>query len=200
MKIKLLLILISILNISCLNKKQEIKDNKHDELINNLVLDGHENLFSNLGNPILFCKLPNENEYGYVDLWGLKKIYQEKYINIDYQYFLTDVLNQKRILDSSQLDGYFKLNDTIMQSYRKESFSKFLAMYNEKVSNNEYSVNRSLSLNAKYTIFYCLFLNEYYTTFDDYIGIYYSSKYTEPTIEPIDTDSLHFTSNKDLKK
>lgn len=185
-KMKILLIMIFCFLSSSCSSQQNNGSDRHIQLINNLLTEGSDSPSSYYASVLLFSKSSDTPKIGYISVNGLRKIYNSQYSDIDYKEFLIKVLDQDIVLDSHTLDGCFSLNDTIMSSYKKESFSSFLENYNKKVRDGEYTIKAELSEDAKLTVFYYLFLNDYYTSFDDYIGLFYSRKMTDKVIETIE--------------
>lgn len=192
MRIALFLIS-SLLFYSCSVQGQKKCIDTHSKLINTLAEDAFESPFSNYSGILIFYKGVEDSKFGYMTIDELKKTYKSKYKDIAFKEFLINVLYQNITVNCSEYNECFKLNDTIKLFYEKLPFESFFTKYNQNVNGGTYTVDTTLSEEEQMTVFYYLFQNGYYTTFDDYIGRYYSRKIADFNIaEEIDPDSLIF--------
>lgn len=130
----------------------------------------------------LFIVLEN-GQYCSTNITSLHHIYQKYYKSEykSYELFLDPVLNQKKALskkDFYRMDvQYFQLDSEISKQYHKHSFKDFMDQYCQKEDNNNYSLKSEFydkfSNNELNTLSYYLFINNYQTGLDDYIGKYY---------------------------
>ena len=149
----------------------------HSLLINNVVKD-NEDSFSSLSNIILFCKVQDESHIGVTDVSGIQKNYKNTHLTnqSSYQEYVNDILNWNIILETIDINEVFIPNDTITLYYNNHSFSDFLSKYCDKTKDGRYSVIANISHNSQLTIIFYLYRNNYYTIYDDYIGLYYSEE------------------------
>ncbi|THF52833.1 hypothetical protein E6C50_01075 [Flavobacterium supellecticarium] len=130
----------------------------------------------------LFIVIEN-GEYCNSNITILYHIYQEYYKSKykSFELFLDTVLNQKMALskkDFYRMDvQYFQLDSEISKQYHKYSFKDFMDQYCQKEDNNNYSLKSEFydkfSNDELNTLSYYLFINNYQTGLDDYIGKYY---------------------------
>lgn len=173
MRFILLMALFVIISYSCGNDK---KRHIHDDLITALSAEDL-NFFSDYSHIIIFCRCDNR-KIGYLDVSGLNKGFNiPKYNKLGYSKFISDVINLDLEFDSLETYTTFTLNDTITAEYTKMSFDKFLEKYTkEKTSQNEYSLVNSLSYNSTLTVLYYFYQNNYYSSFDDIAGFFFTHK------------------------
>lgn len=165
--------LLVIMSYSCENvKKRDI----HSALITALSAED-PNEFSYYPHIIIFCKCDN-SKIGYLDVYGLNKNFNiPKYNKLGYSRFISEVINLNLAIDSLATYLSFSLNDTIAAEYNETQFNKFLAKYTDASSvENEYRLTNDLSYNSTLTVLYYLYQNNYYSSFDDYLGFFYSHK------------------------
>jgi hypothetical protein len=108
---------------------------------------------------------------------------------MDYSKFIKGVILRDIILDKNEVEGRFRLNNRIISEFNKIPFGDFLVKYTKYERENECSLGNDLSHDEKMTVIYCLYQNNYYTGFDDVIGLYLSEKIDlilQRTIEEID--------------
>ena len=129
-----------------------------------------------LGIPF-FCKGENGKTI-LSDVQELLEIYNENSFDMDYETFLTKVLNQQMVLSDKILENKvssgFYLDKEVVDEYKKNKFEDFLLIYFEAIGINRYELNVKVDKNKMNTIFYFLFINNYLTVYDDYIGFYYA--------------------------
>ena len=132
-----------------------------------------------LGIPF-FCKGENGKTI-LSDVQELLEIYNENSFDMDYETFLTKVLNQQMVLSDKILENKvsrgFYLDKEVVDEYRKNKFEDFILLYFDDTGDNVYRLkipNSEIVENKANTIFYFLFINNYLTIFDDVIGRYYA--------------------------
>ena len=103
----------------------------------------------------------------------LKELYDDGAFNMNYEEFLTKVLNQQMILQAKGRGHIFLIDKSIAQKYHDLTFIEFINFYCETRNNNQYIFRDGLSENKKNTVFYFLFINNYLSTYDDYMGVYH---------------------------
>lgn len=145
---------------------------------------------SNLPLVFLFCKSNDADRLGFIDNYGLQKHFLTTDSSLNYKVYIQDIFNYKIKIDCQSLNECFNLNDTITDSYENNQLDNFLAKYSKKVIKNVYSINTELSYNAKLTVSYYLFLNDYFTQFDDISGLYYVEKLKVSSIQKT-TDGIY---------
>lgn len=177
MKIKLLLGVCCLFLFFCdCQKKKEIMN--HDLLVESITDEDPQSIFSPYSGIILFCKTGDKEQIGYLTVSQMQSNFNNNnsFYIMGYRQFVKAVITQEITLGDGNIENQFILNGKIMSEYNKNSFSKFLSNYTRSINDNEYSVATGLSPDETMTIIYCLFQNNYYTSFDDYIGLYYSRK------------------------
>ena len=118
----------------------------------------------------LFCKI-GENQYGLIDSYGLEKNFNNYNASMDYKHFVENVMNNKIQLSCDDMYDCFQLNDTITFFYENNDWEVFLNKYSHNWSNDIYAVN-DMYVKDKLSIFYYMFINNYFTSFDDISGFY----------------------------
>jgi hypothetical protein len=193
---KKMFFLMLILNIycSCQNKKTFIKQETTDFLCkevvksiprkDRLVYVSHYNYVPVfvLGNDSsLISTRPDFLHHLYISS------YKSQYKRFDD--FLFKSLNQEIIFDKKQFIKYlpssFKIDNEVKKNYDTKKFIDFYNFYLKKEDKREY-LNRDkvLSINQHFSVIYYLFINNYYTTEDDYIGRTYAHNWDDIISKP----------------
>jgi hypothetical protein len=156
---------------------QQKNGKQHDLFIECLIKEEFQNnsLYQDI---IVFCKINDNDKLGYLNTGRLRILFNHDslYLKMGYHKFIEGVVRQKIVLDKKEVEGNFVPNDRIISKCNKEPFSDFLTTYTECMNENEYSVKNYLSFNEKMTVLYCLYQYDYYSGFDDVIGLYFSEK------------------------
>ena len=175
-KSRLLLVLCGYLVFfSCLQKQENIK---HKLLIDSISKEDPEVFSSLFSGVIIFCKINNEGKLGFLTVDRIQDIFNHDnlYKNMGFHKFVEGVINQEIILDDKYVGEYYFIPDSIILSeYYKNSFSNFLATYAHYIDKDEYKVSVRSSMEETMTVIYCLYQHNYYSGFDDYVGVFFST-------------------------
>ena len=166
-KLFLVLIITSIYFYSCLLKPKPMFEYYEIEM---LAYEEELGVPSRYYDLDFFCK-GNSDSVVKLQYRELKEIYKNQFSNLDYNDYLTKLLNQKITINCNG-KNFVKLNNAIYEKYKSNNFDNFLNYYC-KNTNNSYKLTKKLSQDELNTFSYILFINGYFVTFDDYIGIYY---------------------------
>ena len=158
---------------SCITKHNVCFDSR----VINIISTEDINFPSYFSGIPFFCKGENDKTI-LLDVQELWEMYNENTFEIDYETFLTKALNQQMVVSDKVLKdkgrSTFYLDKEVANEYRKNKFEDFILLYFENIGNNRYKLNIKIDENKRNTIFYFLFINNYLTVFDDYIGFYYA--------------------------
>lgn len=149
------------------------KSLKNDKELKNAILDSDLTHFQMLFFPT------DENQVGYITIFDLRKIflYSKKYDNCNIDSLLSEALKGRHSFSCKELEACFDLSNVIVDNYRELPFSSFLEKFTRYCSTDDYFIiNNELAENEKETVAYFLYLNGYYTSYDDYDGLYISTK------------------------
>ena len=156
--------------ISC-TIKQKPTFNKH--LIENLS-NAQTDLPSYYSGIIFFCKSQNKKILP-VDANDFRYIYSKEYSKLDYKSFLTKLLNQELDIQYNNKNS-FEINKYIENQYKSMDFISFMNFYCVKTSKSRYTLKNNVLKSQRYSILYYLFINNYFTGFDDYGGTFVIKK------------------------
>ncbi|OAE90503.1 hypothetical protein FPG87_13340 [Flavobacterium psychrophilum] len=182
-----------ILNIycSCDNKKTFVKQETVDflskEVIKNLPRkDGLINLSHYMSVPVFVLNNHSLLISTRVDFLHHLYIFSYKNQYENFNIFLFKSLNQEIIFDEKYFTKYdfsiFKIDNGVKKKYETKKFIDFYNYYLKKEDKKEYlSRDKILDTNQHFSVIYYLFINNYYTTEDDYIGRTYVHNWNEIT-------------------
>jgi hypothetical protein len=168
MNIKIAILLstmISTLTCCKTNDKIHISDNliekiaKEDQIL--------PSQYSNLN---MFTKC-QDNKIGLIDVHYLRDLYRSSIHTTDYETFIRNVLNQSLKIDCKDVPNKFELDSSIYHQYDKIGLKSFLNSYCTKKGANRYHLNKDLTINKTNSVLYILFLNNYISSKDDYLGM-----------------------------
>lgn len=169
-----LFIMITSILFSCFSKGDNYINNK--ELIE-YISDEKTDFPSLFSGIYLFCEIDKkEKKFQLLDSSMLFKAHDESYPNIDYKDFILKIFSNQLTIECMEAYECFILNDTITTEYSNTSFSVFVKKYTKIYENNVYILNRDLSPNIRLSVMYYMFLNGYYTSYDDVAGYYFSER------------------------
>ena len=139
---------------------------------------------------LLFFETNTKNQITYQSAFDIQRdlYYSPRFEGIDIKLFFKRIMLGKIQLSCEDLIDCFALTPAIIEEYQKRSFKDFLKTHTIYVKEyNEYIINPAFSYDEKLSIAYYLYLNNFYTTVDDYTG-YFSSKKDSlhPKIEEIE--------------
>lgn len=166
-------IIITSMLFSCVSKEESYINNK--ELIQHISNEDADlpSLYSGI---YLFCEInKKEKKFQLLDSSALLKAHYGFYQNMTYKDFVLNVFTNQLIIDCEEVYECFTINDTIATEYNNSPFPEFANKYAKSFANNIYTLKRDLSLNVRLSVMYYLFINDYYTSYDDVAG-YYSSE------------------------
>ncbi|QRE04038.1 hypothetical protein [Flavobacterium psychrophilum] len=190
---KKMFFLMFILNIycSCDNKKTFVKQETVDflskEVIKNLPRkDGLINLSHYMSVPVFVLNNHSLLISTRVDFLHHLYIFSYKNQYENFNIFLFKSLNQEIIFDEKYFTKYdfsiFKIDNGVKKKYETKKFIDFYNYYLKKEDKKEYlSRDKILDTNQHFSVIYYLFINNYYTTEDDYIGRTYVHNWNEIT-------------------
>ncbi|MDH6342444.1 hypothetical protein M2480_001066 [Parabacteroides sp. PFB2-12] len=117
----------------------------------------------------LFICCEDENEKKITFPRIIKKEYLENKYNMNYKTYLRKVLKESMCIHIP--DSCFRLDAVISDNYDRMNFDTFFSLYCYE-NGNVFRISQGLNENEIFTILYYLFINEYYSFWDDYIGVY----------------------------
>jgi hypothetical protein len=123
---------------------------------------------SQYGGLILFAKC-EDNKIAWLDVEYLREIYRQATFKSDFETFLRNVLNQKQKISFNNIKRKFEPDYNILDQYSKLGIKEIIGSYCRKLD-DRYFLKNDITENKTYTVLYLLFLNNYMTTSDDYIG------------------------------
>lgn len=123
--------------------------------------------FSNL-NLIARCL---DNKIAIIDAHYLRELYRSSIYTTDYETFIRNLLNQSLKIDCKDVSNKFELDSSIYHQYDKIGLKSFLNSYCSKKGANRYHLNKDLTINKTNSVLYILFLNNYMSSEDDYLGV-----------------------------
>lgn len=173
MKIILFLFIILLFAYCC--KTQLSEDDSHkllvEEILNETIDDG----------VIIFAKSDVEDEIVYMTIYTLQKIYKNDttYIIKDNKNVIADILDFKVPFGCNGIIKCFSINDVIKKDYEDKGISYLLSTYCTAKDNNIYAIRSVLSYDEQLSIIYYLYENNYFSSFDDLLGVYYCGKMNE---------------------
>ena len=128
---------------------------------------------------MLFFPTEENERIGYITIFGLRRnlLNDEKYNNCNLDSLLSEALKRNHSFSCNEMEGCFKPSISIENSYKELSFKSFLEKYTQYPDNCDYyMIRHELTENEKETVAYFLYLNDYYTSYDDYENRYFSTK------------------------
>jgi hypothetical protein len=171
---------------SCVTKKQQKEQKKETpmdcvaEIISEDILDSVPPRF--LITPF-FCK-GDSNKILVLDVREFKEIYDKDSIKIDFKTFVKKIIKQETVLSlhrehtffdfstSSSLKNVFYLDSSIVKEYQEKGFENFMLSYfTEDGSGYTFNDDFDMEENKKSTIFYFLFINNYFISCGDYYRV-----------------------------
>jgi len=168
---EILILLFMVCCISC-NTKHDISFNQN--LIKS-ISEEDENLPSRFFNSLFFCKCQNE-EILILSVYELREVYLKEYKHTNYKDFLTELFNQKLLVNCNIQDKQIRINEEVKKNYLKMPLKEFLNLYCTKKKENIFIIKNNMPDESKNTILYFLFINNYITNIDDYSGTYVIKK------------------------
>ena len=154
---------------------QKNKSIRFDENLINKISDENKELPSQFSSNIFFGKCSN-NKIAEVYIQDLKAINKFKFPTLSYKDFLQKALNQKIAIDYEDKIKCFDLDTQIRLSYKSNDFNTFLNQYTEKVEGKKLLLKKSINEKQLNSVLYYFFLNNYLSSYDDYIDRYYIIK------------------------
>lgn len=139
---------------------------------------------------ILFFETETKNEITYTDAFSLQRdlYYSPKYKDIDKDAFLKKIMMGEIILSCKDFRQCFTIVPTIMEDYKKKNFEDFLKSNTRYLEeDNKYIINYTYSYNEKISVAYYLYLNNFYSSYDDYSFDFFSRK--DPVYNEVITDT-----------
>ena len=128
---------------------------------------------------ILFFSTEKKEKVGYIIVFNLRRnlLHDKKYENCNLDSLLSEALNGNYSFSCSELDGCFEPSLSTEKSYKELSFESFLEKYAQYFDTyNFFMIRNDLTEDERLTVAYFLYLNGYYTTYDDYENCYFSKK------------------------
>ncbi len=154
------------------------KDNKgsaFDEKVVEKIAQESTEYPSEFSSIPFFGKCSN-NQIGLVYLQDLRAIHTLKYKQLNFLEFLNKSLNQEITIDYLDKIKCFDLDKSVTLLYESNDFYTFLNLYTVKTKSNRTALKKEIKTNQIETVIYYLFVNNYLTSYDDYIGKYYVDK------------------------
>ena len=185
---KFLLFLFSILFLSCQQKK-----GTQDLLIESIVNDDPNAIFTPHQGIFIFGKSNEEGKLVYMNVYTLQSVYLQDSLfhKMNYREFISGAINQKIIFDCNYTDWCFNISDEVVSFFKTNSFSEFLKIYtSEFASTGGLYLKNGLSFDETKTVIYCLFQHNYYTVYNDYLGFYIIEKMELPLVR--EEENLEF--------
>lgn len=167
-----IIIVISVL-LSCSQKKVDYI--KNYELIEHISKENPD-LYSVFAGIYLFMKDKKTKELIAVDSSDLMRLYSNKYDRMTYGNFIKGVFSNKIKIYCEEVSYCFDLDDNITRTYEEESFPFFLKKYCRNYSQDKYLIIRELPKKETFTVMYYLYINNYFSAYDDISGYYDSER------------------------
>ena len=166
---------IMLLFVSCNFTKEQSKEPDPFEGLKRI--DESSDDYTINGSMFLFGKSDSSGRIKYGLIYRVINFYlhDPRYNQLDYTEFISNLISNSDFACDDIMQS-FKINDTIRNSYDKNKFSAFLLKYSSDTINDKYIISKDLSFNSQLSVIYYLYLNNYYTDFDDYSGCYFSRK------------------------
>ena len=167
----ILIIIIAILQLSSCKSSNNLKE--IDRLKNEILND---DIFYT---DMLFFPTEEKGQIGYITIFGLRRnlLNDKKYTNCNLDSLVSEALKGNHPFNCYELEGCFEPSNHIENSYKKLSFKSFLEKFTQYLdTRNYFMIRNELTENEKETVVYFLYLNGYYTSYDDYENRYFSTK------------------------
>lgn len=152
---------------------------KHDIVFNQKLIknisEEDKSYPSRYFNVLFFSKCQND-EISILSIYEIQEVYLKEFNHVKYKDFLTELFNQKSLINCDVKDKKFWINEVVKKNYLKMPINEFLNFYCTKKSDNLFSLKNKIPDEYKNTILYFLFLNNYLTNIDDYSGAYIIKK------------------------
>lgn len=168
---KILILLFIACCLSC-NTKHDIPFN---QTIIKSISEEDENSPSRYFNSLFFCKCQNE-EISILNIYEIREVYHKEFKQMKFKDFLTELFNQKLIINCSISNTKFNINDNVKKNYLNMTFDDFLNFYCVKKRENLFWLKNEVAEVSKNSVLYFLFTNSYITNIDDYNGAYVIKK------------------------
>ncbi len=178
----ILILIIVILQLGSCKPLNSLKENNE---LKNAVLDN--DLFYS---EMLFFSTEVKEQIGYITIFNLRRnlLYDKKYDNCNLDSLSSEALKGNHPFRCDELERCFKPSFSIEKSYKSLSFKSFLEKFTQYLNaHNYFTIHNELTENEKETVAYFLYLNGYYTSYDDYENYYFSTKgLRKPIIEKVE--------------
>lgn len=179
------IILVMIVVIPLLGSCKSLNSLKRNDELKNAVLNN--DLFYS---EMLFFLTKEKKQIGYITIFNLRRnlLYDDKYDNCNLDSILSEALKGNHFFNCDELEGCFEPSFSIEKSYKKLSFKFFLEKFTQYLDTlNCFMIRNELTETEKETVAYFLYLNGYYTCYDDYENRYFSTKgIRKPIIEDVE--------------
>ena len=126
---------------------------------------------SQFSNVFFFCKC-EDNEILSLNIFELNEIYKKNYSEITYHIFLSNVLNQKCIVNVGDNFKKFRINKNVEKHHIEMDIDQFVNFYCEKRTNKTLRLKSDIKSEEISSVLYFLFLNNYIARIDDHVGEY----------------------------
>lgn len=154
---------------SC-SSQNEIKFNVD---IIDCIINESSSLPSKFLNYTFFCK-SSDNKILRLGVYDLQRIHEVSYNQMSYKFFLTKALSQNILISKSSFEA-FDLDQEVQYDYVHNKFDDFINKYCEKYNDSSYTLKTKNYEYINSILYYC-FINNYFSTFDDYSGVYRITK------------------------
>jgi hypothetical protein len=163
-------LMVMVLTLCCVtcNTKRHVPFS--ERLIKNISEEDQNNP-SSFYNFQFFCKC-QDNKILPLNIYEIREVYLKEFSHIDYQDFLTDLLNQRIDIQCKNHNEKFTINETVQKLYKEKNLNDFINFYCSEKSNNLFWQKNNIPDNQRNTILYFLFVNNYLTSIDDYSGAF----------------------------
>ena len=122
-------------------------------------------------NYIFFCKCQN-NKVVRLNVYHLRELYKDSSSNTDFETYLRKVLNEKSKINCKNFNTTFELDPEIKGQYEKMGKDYLLKSFCKEYGKDIYYLNIDIPQYQRNTIMYFLFINNYMSSEDDYLGTY----------------------------
>lgn len=184
-KIILMLIIVVLLLGSC----RSLNSLKENNKLKNLVL--YDDLHYS---EMLFFPTEVKDQIGHITIFNLRRnlLYDNRYDNYNLDSLLSEILKGNYLFRCNELEGCFNLSAFIEDDYKKLPFKSFLRKFTKYFDDCDcFMIDYALAGEEKKTVMYFLYLNGYYTVYDDYEIRYFSIKgLRKPIIEEIEVEVI----------
>lgn len=164
-KFKLILLLILISSLSC-NKSESEKFSP--EIVK--IISKEDPKFPSVFASVSFFGKTDKNEIVILYVQELRKIYENKYKNLDFEDFIIKVFDENISINCEDENYCFRIDNHVERIYKTKSFKDFVKCFCDHPDSNTIILKKNIPRNQYNSISYFFFKNNYLCYFDDKVG------------------------------